>query len=126
MYIMPKTRVFINTWAIQRDPKIWERAEEFLPERFEDNPVDFRGQDFELIPFGVGRSKGMPGNKICQFGVASVEYVVANLLCWFDWKLPSGNVQEEDLDMTEISALTASKNNYLFFLVEISARGVQL
>ncbi|XP_059444316.1 cytochrome P450 71A1-like [Corylus avellana] len=103
--IPPKTRVFINTWAIQRDPKVWERPEEFLPERFEDNPIDFRGQDFELIPFGGGR-RGCPG---MAFGVASVEYVVANLLCWFDWKLPSGNVQGEDLDMTEINALVASK-----------------
>jgi hypothetical protein len=38
------------------------------------------------------------------FGVTIVEYAVANLLCWFDWKL-----EGEDLDMTEISALTASK-----------------
>jgi hypothetical protein len=43
------------------------------------------------------------------FGVASVEYVAVNLLCWFDWKLPSGSVQGEELDMTEISALTAFK-----------------
>jgi cytochrome P450 len=98
--IPPKTRVYTNTWAIQRDPKVWERPEEFLPERFEGNPVDFKGQDFEFIPFGGGR-RGCPG---MIFGVALVEFVVANLLCWFDWKL-----EGEDLDMTEISALTASK-----------------
>jgi cytochrome P450 len=78
--IPSKTRVFVNTWAIQRDPTVWERPEEFLPERFIDNPVDFKGQDFEFIPFGGGR-RGCPG---ITFGVASVEYVIANILCWFD------------------------------------------
>jgi len=98
--IPAKTKVFANIWAIQRDPKVWERPEEFIPERFEDNPIDYKGQDFEFIPFGGGR-RGCPG---MTFGVASVENVVANLLCWFDWKLKG-----EDLDMTEINALTASK-----------------
>jgi hypothetical protein len=42
------------------------------------------------------------------FGVALVENVVAYLLCWFDWKL-----QGEDLDMTEINPLTASKKIHL-------------
>ena len=41
-----------------------------------------------------------------SFGVAIAEYVIANLLCWFDWKLPSANAQGKDLDMTEVSALT--------------------
>ncbi|XP_062168410.1 cytochrome P450 71A1-like [Alnus glutinosa] len=98
--IPAKTKVFANTWAIQRDPKVWEMPEEFIPERFEDSPIDYKGQDFEFIPFGGGR-RGCPG---ITFGVASVENVVANLLCWFDWKL-----QGEDLDMTETNALTAWK-----------------
>ncbi|KAM4115362.1 hypothetical protein ACJW30_04G143700 [Castanea mollissima] len=101
--IPPKTRVFVNIWAIQRDPKLWDRPEEFIPERFKDNPVDFKGQNFEFIPHGGGR-KGCPG---LTFGVASLEYVLANLLCWFNWRLPTTNAQGEDLDMTEINALTA-------------------
>ncbi|RVX04361.1 Cytochrome P450 71B36 [Vitis vinifera] len=31
-------------WAIGRDPNLWKNPEEFLPERFMDNSVDFRGQ----------------------------------------------------------------------------------
>ncbi|GLT69989.1 hypothetical protein SLA2020_420950 [Shorea laevis] len=83
-----------------------ERPEEFLPERFEDNPVDFKGQDFEFIPFGGGR-RGCPG---LTFGVASIEYVVANILCCFDWKLLSADVQGKDLDMSEVNGLTVTKN----------------
>ena len=103
--IPPNTRVITNALAIQMDPKVWERPEEFLPERFEGNPIDFRGQDFEFIPFGAGR-RGCPG---LTFGVASVEYVVANILYWFDWKMPGDNIQGEDLDMSEVNGLTVTK-----------------
>ncbi|KAL4634178.1 hypothetical protein ACB092_04G180000, partial [Castanea dentata] len=107
--IPPKTRVFVNIWAIQRDPKLWDRPEEFLPERFKDNPVDFMGQNFKFLPFGGGR-RGCPG---LIFAVASLEYVLANLLCWFDWRLPTINAQGEDLDMTEVNAITVFKKNPL-------------
>ncbi|XP_021911085.1 cytochrome P450 71A1-like [Carica papaya] len=38
--IPPKTSVIINAMKIQKDPNIWERPEEFMPERFEENPVE--------------------------------------------------------------------------------------
>lgn len=97
--------MFINAWAIQRDPILWYRPEEFLPERFQNSCVDFKGQDFELIPFGIGR-RGCPG---ITFGVAVTEYVIANLLYWFDWKLPGDGCLGKDLDMNEVYGLTAYK-----------------
>ena len=42
------------------------------------------------------------------FAVASIEYVIANLLYWFDWKLPAGEIAE-NLDMTELYGLTVVK-----------------
>ncbi|KAJ8615510.1 hypothetical protein MRB53_034882 [Persea americana] len=100
-HIPAKTRVFINAWAIGRDPKSWENAEEFLPERFVNNSVDFKGQDFQLIPFGAGR-RGCPG---IAFGISSVEISLANLLYWFNWELP-GDLTKEDLDMSEAVGIT--------------------
>ncbi|KAF3438774.1 hypothetical protein FNV43_RR21538 [Rhamnella rubrinervis] len=50
-----KVTVFVNAWAIQRDPTLWDRPEEFIPERFENNDIDFKGQDFQFSPFGTGR-----------------------------------------------------------------------
>ena len=101
--IPPKTRVWINVWTMQRDPEIWESPNQFVPERFmeEKKAVDFKGHDFEFIPFGSGR-------RMCvgmSFGIASFEYVLANLLHWFDWKLPDGKL----LDMTEQHGLAISK-----------------
>ncbi|KAG6635080.1 hypothetical protein CIPAW_11G018600 [Carya illinoinensis] len=109
--IPPKTKVFVNIWAIQRDPSVWERPEEFLPERFVDNPIDFRGKYFEFLPFGGGR-RGCPG---LTFGVATVEFVIANLLCWFDWMLPPPIIGREKyhLDMSEVNAQVVTKKTPL-------------
>ncbi|KAK2663636.1 hypothetical protein Ddye_002210 [Dipteronia dyeriana] len=101
-----KTEVLVNAWAIQRDPKLWDRPEEFIPERYVNNPVDYKGLDFHLIPFGAGRS-GCPG---ISFAVATVEYTLANILYWFDCKLPGGGaIDHEKLDMTEVNGLTVPK-----------------
>ncbi|KAM0940841.1 putative cytochrome P450 [Dioscorea sansibarensis] len=99
--IPAKTRVLINAWAIGRDPKSWDAPEEFIPERFMKNDLDFRGQDFEFIPFGVGR-------RICpgmQFAVATIEFALANLVHQFDWEMPNG-LSAEDLNMDEAQGLT--------------------
>ncbi|KAL5725574.1 hypothetical protein ACHQM5_008706 [Ranunculus cassubicifolius] len=103
-YTIPaKTRVLINLWAIAKDPKMWDKPEEFIPERFQNNPVDFRGQDFEYIPFGAGR-RGCPG---ISFAIKSVESVLANLLHWFDWELPGGH-DKKDMNMSEVFGLSVS------------------
>lgn len=100
-HIPAKTRVLINAWAIGRDPNSWDNAEEFLPERFANSSVDFKGQDFQLIPFGAGR-RGCPG---IAFGISSVELTLANLLYWFNWELPNV-LTKDDLDMSEAVGIT--------------------
>ncbi|XP_047976792.1 cytochrome P450 71A9-like [Salvia hispanica] len=95
-HIPAKTRVFFNVSAMSSDLAVWENPSEFSPERFEDRDVDFRGQHFELLPFGAGR-RGCPG---ISFAMSVVELAVANLLFRFDWKLPEG-MSEEDVDMEE-------------------------
>ncbi|XP_068328008.1 cytochrome P450 76C4-like [Pyrus communis] len=54
-YVVPKgAQVFVNAWAIGRDPGIWDNPDSFVPERFLGLEIDVTGQNFELIPFGVG------------------------------------------------------------------------
>ncbi|CAL5079814.1 unnamed protein product [Urochloa decumbens] len=102
--VLPGTRVFVNVWAMGRDSSIWDDPEEFRPERFEGSHVDFRGSDFELLPFGSGR-RSCPA---VAMGVANVELALANLLYCFDWELPQG-MKEEDIDMEETGQLAFRK-----------------
>ncbi|XP_059074800.1 cytochrome P450 750A1-like [Cryptomeria japonica] len=54
--ISAKTMLFVNTWATGRDPTVWEDAEEFKPERFMGSKTfDYQGQEFDMLPFGIGR-----------------------------------------------------------------------
>ncbi|KAE8703047.1 Cytochrome P450 83B1 [Hibiscus syriacus] len=106
-----KCLVFVNAWAIGRDPQVWENSEEFCPERFIDSPIDYKGQHFELIPFGAGR-------RICpgmQMGIATVELALANLLYKFDWEMPTG-MNEEDIDFDVLPGITTHKKNYLILV----------
>lgn len=86
-YMIPKgTQMFFNVWAMGRDPSIWDDSNSFKPERFLDQKVDFKGFDFELIPFGSGRRicPGMPlANRVMHMATATL---VHN----FDWELEQG------------------------------------
>ncbi|KAL8465622.1 hypothetical protein ACS0TY_034924 [Phlomoides rotata] len=93
-HVSAGTMVMINAWAIGRDPASWDEPEKFRPERFLNSSVDFKGLDFELIPFGAGR-RGCPG---IAFAISTNEFVLANLVRNFDWKLPD---EGKDLDMSE-------------------------
>ncbi|PHT27575.1 hypothetical protein CQW23_32825 [Capsicum baccatum] len=106
--IKQKTIVHVNIWAIARDPEIWENPEEFIPERFLNNKIDFRGQNFELLPFGAGR-RGCLGMTL---GVAVMELALSNLLYAFDWELPCG-LRKEDIDTDVRPVTTMHKKNEL-------------
>ncbi|KAJ3696932.1 hypothetical protein LUZ61_000637 [Rhynchospora tenuis] len=108
-YDIPKgATVLVNMWAIGRDPKYWEDPEEFKPERFATSNVDFRGTDFQYLPFGSGR-RMCPG---MSFGLANLELALTTLLYHFDWKLP-GDVKPEDVDMSEAPGITLRKKSPL-------------
>lgn len=106
--IAARTQVIINAWAIQRDPCFWKEPNEFRPERFLTCAIDFKGKDFELIPFGAGR-RSCPG---ILFATMGIELVLANLVYAFDWALPDG-AKGETLDMTESAGLTVHRKDPL-------------
>ncbi|KAI3688918.1 hypothetical protein L2E82_46852 [Cichorium intybus] len=109
---IPKgTRLFVNIWKIQHDPKIWEDPFEFIPERFltSKKDIDVKGQHFELIPFGSGR-------RIClgiSFALNAVQLILATIIHGFEFQNPSS----EPTDMTESFGLTNQKATPLELVV---------
>ncbi|XP_050226086.1 flavonoid 3'-monooxygenase [Mercurialis annua] len=108
-YYIPKgSTLLVNVWAIARDPDVWTDPLEFRPERFlpsgEKCNVDFKGNDFELIPFGAGR-------RICagmSLGLRMVSLLMATLIHAFDWELGNG-MKAEELNMEEAYGLTLQR-----------------
>ncbi|RLM97811.1 hypothetical protein C2845_PM06G27920 [Panicum miliaceum] len=101
--------VLVNAWCMGRDPKYWDQAEEFKPERFEEVNVDFKGTYFEYIPFGAGR-------RMCPaiaFAEANMVLALASLLYHFDWQLPSG-ISPSEIDMEEYMGITVRRKRDLY------------
>ncbi|CAN6372512.1 unnamed protein product [Urochloa humidicola] len=102
-YTEPKgTRVAVNVWAIGHDGEAWPESEKFMPERFlkEESGgaagVDFRGRDFELLPFGSGR-------RMCPempLAMRMVHLMLASLLHRFEWRMRAED-GKNGLDMAE-------------------------
>ncbi|KAK8527110.1 hypothetical protein V6N12_054335 [Hibiscus sabdariffa] len=109
--IPAKTKVIVNAWAIGRDSNHWNEAERFNPERFTDSTVDYKGANFELIPFGAGR-RMCPG---MSYALSVVELPLAQLLYHFDWKVPNG-MKNEDLDMSEAVGVTVARKRDLHLI----------
>ncbi|CAA0812527.1 Cytochrome P450 71A25 [Striga hermonthica] len=118
--VEPETIVVMNVWAIGQDLAFWKDPERFVPERFMDSSVDYRGFDFQLLPFGAGR-------RICPgigFAAATLQHTVANLVKNFDFELPGG-ARGEDLDATEMPGFTVGKKQPLVVVprrVELGSR----
>ncbi|XXG43142.1 hypothetical protein AAC387_Pa01g3249 [Persea americana] len=86
-YIVPMgTRIWINAWAIHRDPDSWEDPVEFKPERFleEAGKCVYKGNDYRYIPFGSGRRlcAGLP------IAERMLMYALATFIHSFEWHLP--------------------------------------
>ena len=79
-----------------RDSSIWPNPNSFVPKRFLDRVINFIGRDFELIPFGAGRSM-CPRLPLVN---RAVHLVLASLLCDYDWKLADG-LKPEEMNMAE-------------------------
>lgn len=104
-YHIPKnTQLFVNAWAIGRDPECWDEPSSFKPERFIGSNVDYKGQHFELIPFGAGRRMcaGVP------LADRMLHLALGSLLHEFDWELDS-SVTRKTLDMRDKIGIVVRK-----------------
>ncbi|XP_031109727.1 cytochrome P450 89A2-like [Ipomoea triloba] len=95
-YVIPKNSVINFAVAeLGRDPTVWEDPMEFKPERFlSGEALDLSGnREIKMMPFGAGR-------RICPglaLSVLHLEYFVANLVWFLEWK----GVEGDDVDLAE-------------------------
>ena len=95
-YDVPRdTIVLVNAWAMHRDPKLWDDAESFKPERFENGEAI---EGYKLMPFGLGR-RACPGAGLAQ---RVVGLTLASLIQCFEWK----RISDKEIDMSEGKGLT--------------------
>lgn len=90
-HVPARTRLWVNVWKMQRDPRVWKDPLVFLPERFLSNDkgmVDVKGQNYELIPFGTGR-RICPG---ASFALEVLHLVLTRLILEFEMKAPEGKI----------------------------------
>ncbi|RHN53387.1 putative geraniol 8-hydroxylase [Medicago truncatula] len=96
-YTIPKdAQIFVNVWAIGRDPEVWDNPYLFSPERFLGTKLDIKGQNFQLTPFGSGRRicPGLP------LAMRMLHMMLGSLLISFDWKLEN-DMKPEEIDMED-------------------------
>ncbi|KAM5544328.1 hypothetical protein V8D89_001988 [Ganoderma adspersum] len=80
--------VFVNIWAILRDPKLYPKPDEFIPDRFLDSSgnLDVNGRDPSDVVYGFGR-RVSPGR---YFAESTLFILVASVLSAFEIGPPVG------------------------------------
>ncbi|XP_052179903.1 probable (S)-N-methylcoclaurine 3'-hydroxylase isozyme 2 [Diospyros lotus] len=111
-YTIPKnSQVLVNVWAIGRDSTVWEDPLRFKPERFLSSDIDFKGHDFEFLPFGSGRRQ-CPGLALAS---KQVHLILASLISSFHWCLPNGE-DPSKIDVNESFGVTLQKEQPLLVI----------
>ncbi|KAJ9555219.1 hypothetical protein OSB04_009833 [Centaurea solstitialis] len=109
-YTIPKgSTIFLNVWAIQRDPQYWENPSEFNPERLLNykgsEKWDYAGTNSKFFPLGSGRRR-CPG---VGLGEKMMMHVLGSLLHSFNWSLPTG----QTLDLSDKFGIALMKQKPL-------------
>ncbi|CAF2041381.1 unnamed protein product [Brassica napus] len=107
--VLEKTTLLVNSYAVMRDPYLWEDPEEFKPERFLPASPRSGGQEDEMIkdevlkyiPFGSGR-RGCPGSNLAYLSAGTAIGVMVQC---FDWKIEGGKVNMEEVRGTMTVAM---------------------
>jgi beta-ring hydroxylase len=87
--VTPGTDFFISVWNLHRSPALWDKPDEFIPERF--GPVDSapvpneQTTDYAYLPFGGGKRKCVGD----QFALFESVVALATLLRRFDFARPA-------------------------------------
>ncbi|KAL9242496.1 hypothetical protein vseg_016488 [Gypsophila vaccaria] len=112
--VNPGQDIMISVYNIHHSPQVWERADEFIPDRFDlDGPVpNETNTDFRFIPFSGGPRKCVGD----QFALLEAIVALAILLQNMDFEL----VPDQDITMT--TGATIHTTNGLYMRLKERAR----
>ncbi|KDP41667.1 hypothetical protein JCGZ_16074 [Jatropha curcas] len=96
-FVPPGTMLLVNTWSMNRNPKLWVEPTKFLPERFNGG----EGEGYKFLPFGAGR-RACPGAGLAK---RVVSITLAALIQSFEWE----KFGKEEMNMEEGTGLTMPK-----------------
>ncbi|KAK9065470.1 hypothetical protein SSX86_014871 [Deinandra increscens subsp. villosa] len=100
-YMVPKdSQILCNLWVMGQDPDVWSNPQRFEPKRFLETGIDYKGHDFELIPFGAGR-RMCPGLPLAH---RLLHVMLGSLIYKFEWKI-EGGLRPQDMDMSDRNVL---------------------
>ncbi|EUC45093.1 hypothetical protein COCMIDRAFT_96502 [Bipolaris oryzae ATCC 44560] len=89
-YIPSKTNVVVPISLIQKDPRWWQQAEDFIPERFGEKRVEMETDKAPYLPFSLG-AYSCPGRNLAQLSLRiSLSMVAQN----FDVSFAPGETGE--------------------------------
>nr|QNS29988.1 cytochrome P450 [Nothapodytes nimmoniana] len=100
-HVIPEgTILVVNSWALQRDPNVWEEPHKFKPERFE-MEEEKEGFGYKFVPFGVGR-RACPG---VNMGMRAALLALGTLIQCFEWE----KVGQFEMEMRYNNGVTLQK-----------------
>ncbi|CAB5356645.1 cytochrome P450 [Rhizophagus irregularis] len=91
-YVLPENSIIrVSNFAVHHDPKYWDNAYTFDPERWLTN--EKRSNQYSYIPFSVG-----PRNCVGQnFSIMEQRIIIAMFLLKYEWSLPKNSIHKDEL-----------------------------
>ncbi|GJY60462.1 cytochrome P450 93A3-like protein [Tanacetum coccineum] len=107
-HIPANTTIFINVWeGLGETRLIGKPLSQLMPERFENQQLDVRGQHFHLVAFGGGR-RMCPGTSLA---LMEVHVTLGSMIQCFDWKAgKDGNLDSVETEEETVSHIPNSEN----------------
>ncbi|EFQ97312.1 hypothetical protein MGYG_00353 [Nannizzia gypsea CBS 118893] len=100
------TMVSISPYITHHDPSIWANPNEYLPERWIDEPNLQKkmneGNNIRYLPFGAG-SHRCPGEKMALMMMRTIVAKIV-MTCDMDWPAGQANQNTTDLDFAKIGS----------------------
>ncbi|CAA7028076.1 unnamed protein product [Microthlaspi erraticum] len=87
----------VNSYAVMRDPNVWEDPEEYKPERFlgsssRSGQVEEEIRELKYLPFGGGR-RACPGSNLAYIVLITA---IGMMVQCFDWRIDGDKVNMEE------------------------------